>query len=210
MGALDDLLARVEVLRREVTGRPVLVGIAGPPGAGKSFTATALERALSVEGATAVVVPMDGFHLANAELERLGLRDRKGAPETFDVHGFVRLLERVHAGPAHTVYAPAFDRAVDAAVAGAVAVEPGTDLVVTEGNYLLHDRDGWERVRPLLDLVAYLDVPDQVRRERLVARHAAGGRPGPAAAAWVDDVDEPNARLVAAGRARADLRLGAE
>jgi pantothenate kinase len=181
-----------------------LLGLAGPPGAGKSTLAAALVAAL---GERAVLVPMDGFHLAQAELVRLGRADRKGAPDTFDVDGLVALLVRLRAqGPGDpVVYAPRFDRHLEEAVAGAVPVSATTPLVVVEGNYLLHDEGSWARVRDLLDEAWYLDLPDGVRAERLVARHVAHGRTPEAAREWVLRSDEANARLVARGRERADV-----
>lgn len=181
-----------------------LLGLAGPPGAGKSTLAAALVAAL---GERAVLVPMDGFHLAQAELVRLGRADRKGAPDTFDVDGLVALLVRLRAqGPADpVVYAPRFDRHLEEAVAGAVPVSAATPLVVVEGNYLLHDEGSWAQARDLLDEAWYLDLPDGVRVERLVARHVAHGRTPGAAREWVLRSDEANARLVARGRERADV-----
>lgn len=176
-----------------------IVGIAGPPGSGKSTLAARLVAAT----ADRVLVPMDGFHLAQAELERLGRADRKGAPDTFDVGGFVALLARLRSEPEATVYAPRFDRHIEEAIANAIAVEPHHTVVVTEGNYLLHDAGGWERVRPLLDECWYVD-DDETRVARLVDRHVEHGRSRPAAEAWVRDVDEPNARLIEQTRPRAD------
>jgi pantothenate kinase len=176
-----------------------IVGIAGPPGSGKSTLAARLVEA----GDDRVLVPMDGFHLAQAELERLGRAHRKGAPDTFDVGGFVALLTRLRAEPATTVYAPRFDRHIEEAVANAIAVEPHHTVVVTEGNYLLHDEGGWQQVRPLLDECWYVD-DDATRVARLVERHVEHGRTRDAAEAWVRDVDEPNARLIERTRARAD------
>lgn len=177
-----------------------IVGIAGSPGAGKSTLAA---RTAATYGDAAVVVPMDGFHLAQSELVRLGRAGRKGAPDTFDVHGFAALLDRVRRGE-HTVYAPVFDRRLEEPLAGAIAVEPRHTLVIVEGNYLLHDRDGWEQVRPLLDECWYVEVDDSLRRAQLVARHVAHGRTPDAARAWVSAVDESNAELVRRTRHRAD------
>src|SRR6478735_12010411 len=98
---IDALTARAGQLGGH--GR-ALLGIAGAPGAGKS---TMAERLVSRIGPEAVVVPMDGFHLHDDELARLGLGDRKGAPETFDVAGFTALLRRLRVELEHTVYAPA-------------------------------------------------------------------------------------------------------
>ncbi|MFB7279193.1 nucleoside/nucleotide kinase family protein [Streptomyces hydrogenans] len=196
----EGLVGRARELARG--GRRRVLGVAGPPGAGKSTLAARLVERL--DGA-AVLVPMDGFHLAGAELARLGRADRKGAPDTFDAAGYAALLARLRAPePGTVVYAPAFDRALEEPLAGAIPVPPGTPLVVTEGNYLLHDADGWAAVRPLLDEVWYLDLPDRLRVPRLVARHVAFGRARPEAEAWVARSDEANARLIARNRDRAD------
>lgn len=180
-------------------GRRIL-GLAGPPGAGKSTLAALLAAAL---GPAACVVPMDGFHLAQCELERLGRAQRKGAPDTFDAAGYRALLQRLRAAGDETVYAPAFRREIEEPVAGAIAVGPEVRLVITEGNYLLLDQGPWAGVAALLDECWYVDVPDTQRVPRLVARHVAHGRPVQAAQRWVEASDEPNARLVQATRGRA-------
>ncbi|MGP3690073.1 nucleoside/nucleotide kinase family protein [Streptomyces sp. IBSNAI002] len=187
-------------------GRRIL-GIAGPPGAGKSTLAARLAGALGPR--TAVVVPMDGFHLAQAELVRAGLADRKGAPETFDVAGYVCLLRRLRGSETGPVYAPAFDRSLEEPVAGSIPVPPDVPLVITEGNYLLHDAGEWASVRTLLDEAWYLAPDEELRVRRLVDRHVRHGKDAEHARTWVARSDEPNARLVAAGRHRADLVLDA-
>ncbi|MFD3780615.1 nucleoside/nucleotide kinase family protein [Streptomyces sp. NPDC058612] len=185
-------------------GRSIL-GIAGPPGAGKSTVAAKLAEALGPDGA--VVVPMDGFHLAGAELVRLGRVDRKGAPDTFDAAGYTALLRRLREPGAHPVYAPAFDRSLDEPIAASIAVPAHVPLVITEGNYLLHDAGEWARVRPLLDEAWYLAPDDGLRIGRLVDRHVRHGKDPAHARAWVVRSDEANARLIAPGRGRADLVL---
>ncbi|EYR62060.1 pantothenate kinase [Actinotalea ferrariae CF5-4] len=181
-----------------------LLGIAGAPGAGKSTVAQAVVEALDRD---AVLVPMDGFHLAQAELERLGRADRKGAPDTFDAGGFVALLRRLREQGDRdgVVYAPRFDRAVEEPVAGAIPVGPDVPLVVVEGNYLLHDDGAWADVAALLDETWYLETDDALRVERLVARHAAFGKPAEAARTWALGPDQRNADLVARGRERATV-----
>lgn len=203
MHTTTELVARAAALAAG-DGRRIL-GIAGPPGAGKSTLAARLAAALGPR--TAAVVPMDGFHLAQAELVRLGLADRKGAPDTFDAAGYVCLLRRLRGCAAGTVYAPAFDRALEEPVAGSIPVSPAVPLVITEGNYLLHDAGEWAAVRPLLDEVWYLAPDEEQRVRRLVDRHVRHGKDPARARAWVARSDEPNARLVAAGRHRADLVL---
>ena len=178
----------------------MLLGITGPPGAGKSTLAAALVTAL---GQQAVIVPMDGFHLAGSELARLGRADRKGAPDTFDAAGYVHLLRRLRERTDEVVYAPAFRREHELAEAGALAVPRGVPLVVTEGNYLLLDGP-FAQVRELLTACWYVDVEPAVRLERLVDRHVGHGRTREQAQAWVERTDEPNARQVETTRARAD------
>lgn len=193
-------LARVHALLAGGAPRRVL-GLAGPPGAGKSTLAQALRSAFPD---VAVVVPMDGFHLANVELARLGRAARKGAPDTFDAAGYLALLRRLRAPAAgETVYAPEFRREIEEPVAGAIAVPPEARLVITEGNYLLLPDAPWDAVAPLLDECWYVAVDDALRVPRLAARHEAFGRSAAEAAAWVEATDEPNARRVAAARGRA-------
>jgi pantothenate kinase len=197
---LRALVARADAL---VGGRwRALLGICGPPGAGKSRLAGQLVAAFGPE---AVLVPMDGFHLQDTELAEVGLLDRKGAPETFDVGGYAALLRTIRERPEVTLYAPAFDRDRELSLAGAIRVEPDHRLVVTEGNYLLLDRPGWWDVRAQLDECWFVRCEDTLRRRRLVDRHVRHGRTPEAAAAWVQRVDEPNALLVTATAERADL-----
>lgn len=194
-----EFRARLEALL--ASGDRRLLGLVGAPGAGKSTLAQALADAL---GAQAQVVPMDGFHLANAELARLGRAQRKGAPDTFDAAGYVALLRRLRLpAPGETVYAPAFQREIEEPIAGAIAVHPDTCLVITEGNYLLLDDGPWAEVAGLLDDCWYVDVDDTLRRQRLVERHMRFGRDEAAARAWIEQTDEPNARRIAASRGRA-------
>jgi pantothenate kinase len=192
---LDDLVERAR--RLAGPGRRRILGITGAPGAGKSTVAEALVAAL--DGA-AVLVGMDGFHLANAELERLGRRDRKGAVDTFDAAGYASLLSRLHARE-EQVYAPLFRRDIEEPIACAVPVPRDVPLVITEGNYLLV----WEPVRRLLDEAWYLDPGDDVRLDRLVRRHETYGKSPGLARDWAYGSDQRNAELVASTRHLADL-----
>jgi pantothenate kinase len=193
------ILADEAVALQRAAGRRILLGITGPPGAGKS---TIARRLVGELGETAALVPMDGFHLPQATLVELGRRARMGAPDTFDVPGYVALLERLRT-PA-TATAPGFDRTAEEPVADAIVIPATALIVVTEGNYLLADSGGWERVRGLLDAVWYVDADDEVRRRRLIARHEEFGKSHRDAVAWVDGPDAGNAALIARTRERAD------
>ncbi|MFE0591824.1 nucleoside/nucleotide kinase family protein [Micromonospora echinospora] len=197
---VDELVARARELA--AAGPRQLLGIAGAPGAGKS---TLAERIVAGVGPTARLVPMDGFHLAQTELRRRGLADRKGAVETFDAYGYAALLRRLHRLEPVPVYAPAFHRDIEEPVAGSIAVPPWVTLVVTEGNYLLLPEDPWDEVRTLLHDAWFLDLDAEVRLRRLTDRHVAYGRSPVEAERWARGSDEANAALVAGTAHRADL-----
>lgn len=205
---LAALVARVRTMLR--ADRRTVLGIVGAPGSGKTTFADALADRLIADDPSRAVpscvarVPMDGFHLADRELVRLGRLDRKGAPDTFDVAGYVALLRRLHDDRGEVVYAPAFDRRIEQPIAGSIPVPPSTRLVVTEGNYLLAG-GAWAHVRPLLGETWYLEMDDDERLRRLVARHEEFGKSTGAAFEWAHGVDQRNAELIAAGRHHADL-----
>jgi pantothenate kinase len=181
--------------------RRVLLGITGPPGAGKSTLAEAVVAAFD----GTVHLPMDGFHLADREMERLGRLDRKGAIDTFDGHGYLALLHRIGTRPSHVIYAPGFDRDIEQPIAASIPVLADTRLVVTEGNYLLDDDEPWPSVRDVLDEVWFIDVPRDERHRRLVARHIEFGKSPEQAEAWVREVDARNADRIENNRHKADL-----
>jgi len=189
----------------------VVLGVAGAPAAGKTTLARAVaagvDAALREPGgpAVAVQVPMDGFHLADVQLARLGLADRKGVPASFDAGGYTALLRRLRAADEDVVYAPAFERDLEQALAGAVAVPREARLVVTEGNYLLLDEPPWGAVRGLLDEVWFVEADESERTARLLARHVEFGKTPERARAWMAAVDDPDAALAARGRSLADL-----
>jgi pantothenate kinase len=197
---VETLVARArDFVRRE---RRTILGITGPPGGGKSTLAQGVVAAV---GSAAVLVPMDGFHLAQAELVRLGRRDRMGAPDTFDALGYIALLRRLRDRTDEVVYAPEFRRQIEEPIAGAIAVPRATPLVVTEGNYLLVPDEPWAGVRPQLDECWYADLDEATRLRWLIQRHIDYGKTPEAAREWVHRSDEANSAIVAATRDRADF-----
>ena len=198
---LDQAVQRARAL--VARGPRTILGIVGPPGAGKSTLSEQLCRAFP---AVAQVVPMDGFHLANVELQRLRRAQRKGAPDTFDSLGYVSLLQRLRQQTStEIVYAPEFRREIEEPIAGAIPIAASAQLLIAEGNYLLLEQHGWGAVAQHLDEVWYVDVAPALRLERLVARHMQFGRSRQEAMDWVASTDEPNARLIESTRHRAQI-----
>jgi len=197
------LVDRAAALARR--GDRVVLGIVGEPGSGKTTLTLALKAALESRGVPVAWLPMDGFHLGDTSLDALGLRDRKGAVETFDGWGYLAALRRVLTEVDNPVYVPGFERTLEQPIAADRLIPPGPALVLTEGNYLLDETAPWTHVRDVAAELWYADVPQGLRRSRLVARHIAFGKTPTAAEAWVAAVDEPNAERIRARRGLADL-----
>lgn len=204
MSGIDALAAAAVALVPE--GGRAILGIAGTPGAGKTTLAELLVAEVArTHGPDWVAhVPMDGYHLADVQLDRLGLRDRKGAPDTFDAGGYVALLRRIRSEGDSWVYAPGFDRTLEQPIAAAMVVPPSARLIVSEGNYLLLETGVWPEARAAVDEVWFVDVDEEARVSRLVERHVRFGKAADAARAWVATTDGPNADLIAPGLHRAD------
>ncbi|PPF90014.1 nucleoside/nucleotide kinase family protein [Subtercola sp. Z020] len=209
---LEDLLSQARDLAS--TGRRHVLGFTGAPGAGKSTVAEQVVEALGPE--LAVLVPMDGFHLANEVLLALGRRDRKGAHDTFDAAGYAALMQRIRAQETTTltgddaiVYAPRFARELEEPIGSSLPIRPETPLIVTEGNYLLLETGSWPAARAVIDQVWFLAPHEKVRHERLVRRHEAYGKSHDEAELWALGSDQRNAELIesTAGRADRVLRL---
>ncbi|NIK57366.1 nucleoside/nucleotide kinase family protein [Kribbella shirazensis] len=204
MQTLDSAAAYDRAVELAVRGRRQLLGITGAPAAGKSTYAEQLTAKLLADGHQVALVPMDGYHLAQSVLEELGLADVKGAPHTFDGYGFVALLRRLKEAPDEQIWAPRFDRGIEDSIAASIGVAPEVTLVLTEGNYLLLDEPPWSTVRDLLDQCWYVEVPEDLRHERLEARHRLFGRSPEEAHERTYGSDERNAHLIAASAPAAD------
>jgi pantothenate kinase len=200
IGDVEALVASVRDAHEP--GQRRLVGVIGAPGAGKTHLARFLEHA--VPDAAVGIVPMDGFHLANEVLEATGTRQHKGRPDTYDVAGLLHLLDRLRRRESGPTYAPRFRREIEEPIAGSIAIDTDTDLVIVEGNYLLLADAPWDEIAPRLDSTYYLDTPEQIRTDRLIARQRQTyGVDG--ATDWIERVDRPNSAIVETTRHRADL-----
>lgn len=203
-----DLAALADVLQaRAATGR-VIMALAGAPGSGKSTLADKLVGKLNGrQPGLAVVLPMDGYHYDDLYLVPAGLRARKGAPNTFDVGGLYHTLARLRARDEDEVAIPVFDRNIEIARAGARLIPASVAIIVVEGNYLLLDQAPWNRLRPMFDLTAMVDVPEHVLRARLRGRWERLGLTEAEIQAKLEENDLPNGRLVRDDSAPSDFRL---
>ena len=197
--SLDEVITRAKSL---ITGERKIVGLIGKPGAGKSTLSAKLIEHL---GAQAAILNMDGYHLSTLALRELGRADRKGAPDTFDALGFTAILKRVKNQVDQDIYFPVFDRSIEESIAAQGVITPEVKLVITEGNYLLHNENNWGGVKELLDESWFIEVDDQIRIERLVNRHHKFGKSKADAHSWATGSDENNARIVAQTRELADV-----
>nr|WP_281167598.1 uridine kinase [Ahrensia kielensis] len=187
--------------------RRLIIAVAGPPAAGKSTLAERLVDDLnSTERGRAALVPMDGFHLDNAQLDKMGLRHRKGAPETFDAVGFVKLVSQISEKQSE-IYYPTFDRTVDAVIPEAQALSLETQIVVIEGNYLLINEQPWSNVIPFLDLTIFVRPNLETLKERLIERWREHGFGENAALDKAMGNDIPNALYVLEKSKAADLEF---
>jgi pantothenate kinase len=208
---LSSLVEHLRIRAADCTRR-YLLGIAGPPGAGKSTLSKSVRDTLNIRAGADIadIAPMDGFHLSNAELRATGHLERKGEPHTFDVAEYLETLRRLRDTPiGEPVPWPTFDRAIEEPTPAGVVFDQHT-IAITEGNYLLlddHVFGAWSGVRKLLDEVWYLDVDRELIEKRLLRRHIRGGRSADAAKCKVHNSDLPNADLIVGTKVRADLVL---
>ena len=202
LNSLEAALERAVWLTRDRNER-VIIGLIGKPGAGKSSLSKYLLKHLPKE--TTALVPMDGYHLSNAQLKTLGRADRKGAPDTFDANGYVELLKRIKTNFNDEIYFPIFHRDIEESIAAEGVVHPHTTLVLTEGNYLLVESDGWAGVADSLTESWFVDVDNDKRMARLVARHIKYGKSPEEAHAWANGTDQRNAELIETTRMKAGV-----
>jgi pantothenate kinase len=182
-----------------------LIGIVGKPGAGKSTVVEEISK--KFDSKTVSIIPMDGFHLSNEELISLGRRDRKGAPDTFNVEGFTSLIKRVKSDSNVDHMFPIFHREIEASIADEGMVPKESKVVVIEGNYLFSEAHGWNGIYPLLDHSWFIEIDDEIRIERLIARHVRYGKTREEAEAWSRGSDETNARFIGLTANRAENRI---
>jgi pantothenate kinase len=204
LAADPDALA--DIARTLAAAQPgrVLIGLAGPPGVGKSTLSETIAKRL---GSAAALAPLDGFHLSTGVVPSTDMLDRRGAIDTFDGWGYLALLERLLHHSDRDIYLPSYSRELDEPIAAALVIPANARIVITEGNYLLVEEPPWGFITQLLTESWYLDAPDDDRLRRLTARHARYGKTPAEAEAWATTTDHQNAKLIAASRHRATRRL---
>ncbi|CAN5191019.1 nucleoside triphosphate hydrolase [soil metagenome] len=182
-----------------------LLGLAGSPASGKStFSAQLVNRINFVlNKEVAVVVPMDGYHFSNQVLDEMGLKPLKGIPATFDGQGFVDLIKRLKSETNESVFAPLFDRSIEASIENGIEIAPRHEIIVSEGNYLLIDEKPWNELRNLFDEIWFIDSTMEKLMPRLLERHKNCGRNNEETKAKIDSTDLPNAILIDGTKSRA-------
>jgi pantothenate kinase len=198
--------AQIVLKAHAVKGGRYLLGLAGSPASGKSTFSAQLVASLNKTCGreNAIVVPMDGYHYSNEELDEKGLKPLKGIPATFDASGFVDLIRKLKSENSKSVFAPLFDRSIEASIHNGIEVRPDHEIIVSEGNYLLLNEHPWKELRELFDAIWFIDSTVDVLIPRLTARHKEGGRNDEETKIKMESTDLPNARLIESTKARAD------
>lgn len=194
--------------QRAGDGRRIVIALAGPPGAGKSTAASHLAQALNAgQPGIAALFAMDGYHFDDAVLNARGHRPRKGAPHTFDLDGYRAMLDRLKTDDGSDIAVPVFDRALEIARAGAAIVPGSARIIVTEGNYLLLDSDGWRDLRRRFDIAVFVTAPPETITARLRQRWLGFDYDDAALLTKMEGNDLPNVRLVLGSSTGADFNL---
>lgn len=205
---MTDLHRLAAAIAQHARGGRTIVAVAGAPGSGKSTLADRLAAHLNETAPdSAAVLPMDGYHFDDSVLVARGVRSRKGAPDTYDVAGLRHVLGRLKSNAEEEVAVPVFDRDIEIARAAARLIPRAVRTLIVEGNYLLLDRAPWSTLHEAFDLTVMVDVPDQVLRQRLMARWRGYSLSPQDIEAKLELNDLPNGRLVYAESVPADVNF---
>ena len=190
--------------------------LAAPPGAGKSTLVSFLEK-LSRENDDITdlqAIGMDGFHRRQEYLlshstirdgKEVKMVEIKGAPVTFDLEKLTAAIEKVSSG--EDTFWPIYDRHLHNPVDDAIHITK--DIVLLEGNYLLLDMDGWNRLRDMADYTISITANEAMLRKRLIDRKMKSGNDIESATRFVDYSDMANVRLCLEKTVKADMVLEA-
>ncbi|XP_017249255.1 ATP-dependent kinase-like protein notR' isoform X3 [Daucus carota subsp. sativus] len=198
-----------------------IIGIAGPPGAGKTTVASEVAKRVNLlwpqkscsfdsqvqPPPVAAVLPMDGFHLYRHQLDAMEdpveAHARRGAPWTFDPALFLTCLKTLR--DKGSVYAPSFDHGVGDPIEDDVFINLQHKVVIVEGNYLFLEEGAWKEISSMFDEKWFVDIDIDKAMERVLRRHISTGKPEDVARSRVKFNDRPNAELIIKTKKKADV-----
>ena len=183
------------IIRRSDSSQRFIIAIAGPPGSGKSTLSEQLVEMLKIQSIQSHIISLDGFHLENSILKRLGLLDRKGSPSTFDVPAFIQVMHRLAAYESD-VAIPKFDRKKDISIERASIVSTKDRILIVEGNYLLLNNKQWAELQDIWDETVFINPGMGVLKKRLIDRWLFYGMDNESAQNRAFRNDIPNAKNV--------------
>ncbi|MBB6431219.1 hypothetical protein [Algisphaera agarilytica] len=202
----EAITQTAQAWRNDHAGNPhrFLIGIAGIAGSGKSTLAERLvDEVNRLQPGAAAFIPMDGFHLRNAELIAQGWKPRKGAAFTYDSEAYVELLQRYRTRDSVGGY-PVYCRIAHEPIPAEDEVTAQTQIIVTEGQYLLCPDLPWARLNDVLDECWWLDLAPETARGWLMKRDLAVGRSPEEAEAKYQRNDRLNTEMVLSARRTPD------
>ena len=196
------------IIRRSDGNQRFIIAIAGPPGAGKSTLSEQLVTMLKTRSRHSRIISMDGFHLENSTLKRLGLFDKKGSPTTFDVPAFIQVMKRLAAYESD-VAIPKFDRKKDISIERASIVSTQDKILIVEGNYLLLNDEQWVELQDIWDETVFINPGMDILEKRLIDRWLSYGMDNESAKNRAFGNDIPNAKNIIENSLPANILIGA-
>ncbi len=198
------LIKLLDNLKNDLKNR-YFIALSGPPASGKSTVSEKLVKDLTLKGHNSSILQMDGFHYDDQILKQKSLLLKKGAPETFDVMGFLNFLFRLQ--NENEVAIPIFDRSLELSRSSAVIISKETRVVIIEGNYILLKTHPWRELHKFFNSTIMINTKHEILEKRLIERWRSFNIPEEEIKQKVFENDLPNGVNVYKNSILADFNL---
>ena len=198
------LIKLLDNLKNDLKNR-YFIALSGPPASGKSTISEKLLKDLTLKGHNSSILQMDGFHYDDQILKQKSLLLKKGAPETFDVMGFLNFLFRLQ--NENEVAIPIFDRSLELSRSSDVIISKETRVVIVEGNYILLKTHPWRELHKFFNSTIMINTKHEILEKRLIERWRSFNIPEEEIKQKVFENDLPNGVNVYKNSILADFNL---